>query len=56
MDAEGGQIIHRDTRSRRLAVVVVVQNVLVAACLAITAYVFWNQGRVSIYTIINLSS
>ncbi|KAI3368318.1 hypothetical protein L3Q82_008031 [Scortum barcoo] len=42
MDAEGGRRIHGDRRSRKLAVVIAVQNVLVAACLLVTLYVYLN--------------
>lgn len=42
MDAEGGRVVHRERRARKLAVVVAVQNVLVAACLLVTLYVFWG--------------
>ncbi|CAJ1060071.1 hypothetical protein L3Q82_008031 [Xyrichtys novacula] len=45
---EGEKVNHGDRRSRRLAVVVAVQNVLVAACLVVTLYVYWTvQERVS---------
>ncbi|XP_056234562.1 uncharacterized protein LOC130170890 [Seriola aureovittata] len=50
MDAEGGRVVHREWRARKLAVVVAVQNVLVAACLFITLYVYWgvqDQERAS---------
>ena len=47
-DAEGGRVVHRDRRAGKLAVVVAVQNVLVAACLLVTLYVYWNvQKQVS---------
>ncbi|XP_042273612.1 uncharacterized protein LOC121901046 [Thunnus maccoyii] len=45
MDAEGGRVVHRDRRAGQLAVVVAVQNVLVAACLLVTLFVYWEtQG------------
>ncbi len=51
MDADGGRGVrgvHRDRRTRKLAAVVAVQNVLVAACLLVTLYVYWDvQRRVS---------
>lgn len=48
MDADGGRGVHRDRRTRKLAVVVAVQNVLVAVCLLVTLYVYWDvKGRVS---------
>ncbi|XP_078024594.1 uncharacterized protein LOC144463647 [Epinephelus lanceolatus] len=46
MDADGGRVVHRRKRTRRLAIVVAVQNVLVTACLAVTLYVYWDvQSR-----------
>ncbi|KAG7514291.1 hypothetical protein JOB18_029891 [Solea senegalensis] len=44
MDAEGGgDHVHRERRvsARMLAVVLALQNALVAACLLVTLYVFW---------------
>ncbi|KAK5869982.1 hypothetical protein PBY51_024653 [Eleginops maclovinus] len=40
MEADGGHALHRERRTGHLAVIVV-QNVLVTACLAVTLYVFW---------------
>lgn len=42
MDVEGGRVVHREKRARKLAVVVAVQNMLVAACLLVTLYVYWD--------------
>ncbi|KAK9519225.1 hypothetical protein VZT92_021966 [Zoarces viviparus] len=42
MDADGGRAVHRERRTRKLAVVVAVQNVLVTACLVVTLYVCWD--------------
>lgn len=42
MDAEGGSALHREWRAAKLAVVVVLQNLLVAACLLVTLYVYWS--------------
>ncbi|GLD46296.1 uncharacterized protein AKAME5_002700900 [Lates japonicus] len=43
MDAEGGRVVHREWRARKFAVIVAVQNVLVAACLVVTLYVYWGD-------------
>ena len=40
MQADRGRALHRDKRTRYLAVIVV-QNVLVTACLVVTLYLFW---------------
>ncbi|KAA8589276.1 hypothetical protein FQN60_012641 [Etheostoma spectabile] len=40
-DADGGRVLRRGRRTRMLALVVV-QNVLVTACLAVTLYVCWG--------------
>lgn len=40
MDAEGGRVIHRRKRTGTLAVVVAVQNVVVAACLIATLFLY----------------
>ncbi|XP_026200659.1 uncharacterized protein LOC113151989 [Anabas testudineus] len=45
MDAERGRVVHRERRARKLAVVVAVQNVLVAACLLATLYVYWDAQK-----------
>lgn len=45
MDADGGRVVHREKRARKLAVVVALQNLLVAACLLVTLYVYWNVCR-----------
>ncbi len=45
MDAEGGLVVHRDRRSRKLAVVVALQNLLVVSCLLTTFYVYWNTEK-----------
>ncbi|XP_031724111.1 uncharacterized protein LOC116394885 [Anarrhichthys ocellatus] len=42
MDADGGRAVHRERRTRKLAVVVAVQNVLVTTCLVVSLYVCWN--------------
>ncbi|KAK2835795.1 hypothetical protein Q5P01_016279 [Channa striata] len=42
MDADGGRVLHREKRARKLAVVVAVQNVLVVGCLLVTLYVYWG--------------
>ncbi|KAF3691136.1 hypothetical protein EXN66_Car006810 [Channa argus] len=42
MDAEGGRVVHRERRARKLAVVVALQNVMVIGCLLITLYVYWG--------------
>lgn len=48
MDAEGGRVVQRNKRAGKLALVVVVQNMLVAACLLVTLYVYWDvRKRVS---------
>ncbi|KAK1896401.1 Movement protein TGB2 [Dissostichus eleginoides] len=41
MEADGGRALHRYKRTRYLAVIVV-QNVLVTACLVVTLYLFWG--------------
>ena len=48
MDAEGGRVIHRGKRARKLAVVAA-QNLLVVCCLLATLYVYrelhsWVSG------------
>ncbi|KAL3047508.1 hypothetical protein OYC64_021665 [Pagothenia borchgrevinki] len=40
MQADRGRALHRDKHTRYLAVIVV-QNVLVTACLVVTLYLFW---------------
>lgn len=47
MDAEEGRVVHRMRHPNKLAVVVAVQNVLVAACLLATLYVYWDVPKVS---------
>ncbi|KAG7233394.1 hypothetical protein INR49_007074 [Caranx melampygus] len=42
MDAEGSSAVHREWRATKLAVVVVAQNLLVAACLLVTLYIYWS--------------
>lgn len=42
MDAEGSSVLHREWRAAKLAVLVVMQNLLVAACLLVTLYVYWS--------------
>ncbi|CAK6974876.1 uncharacterized protein LOC113151989 [Scomber scombrus] len=45
MDAEGGRVVYRDRRAGKIAVVVAVQNILVAACLLVTLYVYWGAEK-----------
>lgn len=45
MDVERGRVVHRERRARKLAVVVAVQNMLVAACLLVTLYVYWDVQK-----------
>lgn len=40
MDAEGGRVIHQRRRTGKLAVVVAVQNVVVAACLVAALFLY----------------
>lgn len=42
MDADGGRVVRRQGRVGKLAVVVAVQNVLVAVCLLVTLYVYFK--------------
>lgn len=45
MNADGGRVVHRRKCARKLAVVVVLQNLLVASCLLVTLYVYWNVEK-----------
>ncbi|KAM3619345.1 uncharacterized protein V6R79_006748 [Siganus canaliculatus] len=42
MDAERVRVFHPDNRSRKLVLIVILQSVLVAACLGVTLYVLWG--------------
>ncbi|XP_051233626.1 uncharacterized protein LOC127350762 [Dicentrarchus labrax] len=43
--ADGGRVLHRGRRVRKLAVVVALQNLLVAACLLVTLYVYRDVSQ-----------
>lgn len=43
-DVEGGRALHRERRTRKLALVVAAQNVLVVACLLLTLCGYWGAN------------
>lgn len=47
----GGRVVHRHNRTSTLTVVVVLQNLLVAACLVVTLYVYWEVYQVPVSTL-----